>query len=230
MQRILSKKIKTKLRRIMFSNALKKVMLFGLIFTLAWSLNAVAIANATATVGSTEASAQFIDNNEGEIEVESPNVSTSSGDAKAEALSNTQGDSEGSVEAKLPPESNTASSTTPKEISSGESSKVSVSDYETIARTEDINISGDDQDPQSIVAGENVDNVAVTATGNLEINGKKLDKILVADNSHGYSKVSEEWKYSNENKPEGYEHIRAETKHEITKVSLFDGAITFDYG
>ncbi|KKM83038.1 hypothetical protein LCGC14_1313470, partial [marine sediment metagenome] len=191
----------------MFSNALKKVMLFGLIFTLAWSLNAVAIANATATVGSTEASAQFIDNNEGEIEVESPNVSTSSGDAKAEALSNTQGDSEGSVEAKLPAEEdNKVTGSTTTEIPSGESSKVSVTSdensYEIIARTEDINISGDDQDPQSIVAGENVNNVAVTATGNLEVNGKKLDKILVAGNSHGYSKVSEEWMYSNENKPE----------------------------
>ena len=209
----------------MFSNALKKVMLFGLIFTLVWSLNAAALAaDATATIGSTGAEAQFSKetNDDGTFTVKSDSAET-----QAYALSNPQGETEGRVDAKLPPEENSASSTSPKEIDSGESSTVSVDTSNTTAKTEDIIISPENTEEQSVEATEDVKNIQVKATGDVNINDEELDTILSAKHSKGTSVIEERWlkdengelvKDENENP---YGHIVAETEHKITEVCIF---------
>ena len=193
----------------MFSNALKKVMLFGLIFTLVWSLNAVALADVTGDVGSTEASAEFDTIGEGTAQLKN-------GEAKADAISSPAGGTEGAVDAKYPPNENNTVTATNKAIDNGSNSSTSVTNYETTAKTEQ-----EPEEGSQVVATEEVDNVVVNAPDNVELRGEKLKVIVSADKSKGTSEVIECCDQA---------AIRARSEHTISQVSLFDGTIVFTKG
>ena len=193
----------------MFSNALKKVMLFGLIFTLVWSLNAVALADVTGDVGSTEASAEFDTIGEGTAQLKN-------GEAKADAISSPAGGTEGAVDAKYPPNENNTVNATNKEVDNGSNSSTSVSNYETTATAEQKPEEG-----SQVVATEEVDNVVVNAPDNVDLRGEKLKVIVSADKSQGISEIKECC---------GQNNIRSTSEHTLKQVSLFDGTIIFTEG
>ncbi len=197
------------------SNVFKKVMLFGLMFTLVWSLNAVALADVSGDVGSTEASAEY--KSIGEV------TEINTGEAKANAISSPVGGTEGGVDAKLPPGEAKALSaalnpdgTTSQQVNNGSNGTTSVSDYKTTA-TANQPI----EESSQVVATEEVDNVVINSPDNVTLRGQKLKVIVSATKSEGTSEIKECC---------GQNNIRSRSTHTMSQVSLFDGTILFSEG